>query len=138
MSLLGFIPVLGKILDKGLSIVDKFVEDKDKANELKAAIKDRILVQNHEETLTILKGQIDIVLAETRGKWLQRNWRPLLMLTVIGIIFNNYVLFPYLSMFTTKATMLTLPKGLWALLNIGVGGYIAGRTVEKVKLNGGS
>jgi len=132
MGFLTFIPILGKILDKGLGIVDKFVEDKDKANELKAAIKDKILVQDHEENLELIKGQVDIILAEAKGSWLQRNWRPLLMLTIIAIIFNNYVLFPYLSMFTDKATMLTLPGGLWALLTVGVGGYVGGRTYEKI------
>jgi hypothetical protein len=132
MSFLSFIPVIGKILDKGLDVVDQLVEDKDKASKLKAAIKERILVQNHEETVELIKGQIQIILAEAKGSWLQRNWRPLLMLTVILIIFNNYVFVPYLKLFTDKVTMLELPSGLWALLNIGVGGYIIGRSSEKI------
>jgi hypothetical protein len=56
----------------------------------------------------------------------------MLMLVCILIIFNNYVLVPYLSMWTDKAVILELPKGLWALLNLGVGGYIAGRSAEKI------
>jgi hypothetical protein len=132
MNFLSFIPVIGKILDKGLDVVDQLVEDKDKANEIKAAIKDRVLIQNHEENLVLIKGQIEIILSETKGHWLQRNWRPLLMMICIAIIFNNYVLFPYLSMWTAKVTVLELPSGLWSLLTLGVGGYIAGRSVEKV------
>jgi len=132
MSVLSFIPVIGKILDKGLNIVDELVTDKDLANKLKSGLKERILVQNYEETVAELKAQTDIILTEAKGGWLQRNWRPLLMVVAIGIIFNNYVLVPYLSMFTSKAVMLTLPNGLWALLNLGVGGYVAGRTAEKI------
>lgn len=132
-GILTAIPVIGKVLDKGLGIIDKFVEDKDQANRLKAEIKQQIESQTHEAEIAELRAQAGLVGAEIRGEsWLQRNWRPMLMLTVILIIFNNYVLFPYLSLFTDKARMLDLPKGLWALLNIGVGGYVAGRSGEKI------
>jgi predicted MFS family arabinose efflux permease len=100
--------------------------------QLKQEIKKEILVNKHQEVTQLIEGQTKIILAEAQGGWLQRNWRPLLMLICILIIFNNYVLFPYLSMFTEKATMLELPKGLWALINLGVGGYIAGRSAEKI------
>ena len=133
MGLLSFIPIIGNILDKGLGVVDKYVPDKDKANEIKAAIKNEILVNRHEETLALLKGQVDIILAETKGNWIQRSWRPLLMLTIITIILNNYVIFPYLEAFTNKVTVLQFPNAFWNLLTVGVGGYIGGRTYEKVK-----
>jgi predicted PurR-regulated permease PerM len=51
MSLLSFIPIIGRFLDKGLEVVDQLVEDKDKANEIKAAIKQQILVQQHDEII---------------------------------------------------------------------------------------
>jgi len=132
MSFLSFLPVIGKIIDKGLDVVDELVEDKDLANKLKAEIKNKAMVQDHEENLELIKGQVSIILAESKGGWLQRNWRPSLMVICILIIFNNYVVFPYVSAFTDKVHMLTLPDGLWALLNIGVGGYIAGRSCEKI------
>ncbi len=79
------------------------------------------------------QAQRDIIVAEAKGdSWLQRNWRPLLMICVIAIIANNYIFVPYLSAFTDKVQVLELPKGLWALLNIGVGGYIASRGGEKI------
>jgi predicted MFS family arabinose efflux permease len=83
--------------------------------------------------MALIEGQVSIILAEAKGGWLQRNWRPMLMVIAILIIFNNYVVFPYLSAWTNAVTVLELPKGLWALLNIGVGGYIGARTVEKIK-----
>ena len=91
-----------------------------------------------DATLAQLKVKTDelrhnIIIAETKSQsWLARNWRPILMLTIVAIIANNYVLFPYLSLFTEKVTMLTLPDHLWSLLKIGVGGYIVGRSAEQV------
>jgi hypothetical protein len=39
MSILSAIPLIGKAIDKGLGIIDKYVPDKDKANELKHIMK---------------------------------------------------------------------------------------------------
>jgi len=136
MSFLSFIPIIGKLIDKGLDVVDELVEDKDKANELKHAIKDRILIQNHDFMIKKLEAQSNIILAEAGGGWLQRNWRPILMLIAIIILANNFIIAPYVGLLFGKSLMLTLPNGLWVLLNIGVGGYIGGRTVEKIKSNG--
>jgi hypothetical protein len=38
MGFLSYIPILGKLFTKSLDIVDQVVEDKDKANEIKASI----------------------------------------------------------------------------------------------------
>ncbi|MDO9535086.1 MAG: 3TM-type holin [Bacillota bacterium] len=126
------LPVIGKIIEKGLDVVDQFVEDKDQANKIKAAITEKINEQDHKKVIEEIRASAEIIKTEATGSWLQKNWRPMLMLTIIAIIFNNYVLFPYLSMFTSKAVILELPGGLWALLNVGVGGYVAGRSAEKI------
>lgn len=81
----------------------------------------------------LIEAKKDIIMAEAQGdSWLQRNWRPILMMVVISIIANNYILFPYLSMFTDKVTVLELPTALFALLTAGVGGYVLGRSGEKI------
>jgi len=76
--------------------------------------------------------QAEVVLAESRGSWMQRSWRPILMLSIVAIIVNNYILFPYFSLFGLPATMLQLPEKLWSLMMIGVGGYVIGRSGEKI------
>ena len=73
-----------------------------------------------------------IVLAEAQGGWLQRNWRPILMMVSVVIIANNYIAFPYLSIWTDKVAVLELPTGLWALLTAGTTGYVLGRSGEKI------
>lgn len=79
-----------------------------------------------------LEAQKEIIIAEAKGGWLQRNWRPILMLAIVTIVVNNYLVYPYLSLFTSKALVLELPDKLWNLMMIGVGGYIAGRSGEKI------
>lgn len=124
---------VSKVFEKALDVVDELVEDKDLANQIKAKLQTRMLELAHTELITVIENQAKIIMAEAQGGWLQRNWRPFLMIICIIIIGNNYILFPYLSAFTDKVHILELPKGLWALLNLGVGGYIGARTVEKIK-----
>jgi len=133
MSFLAAIPIVGKVLEGVFGIVDKAVLDKDQAAQLKATIQMQMLNRDHTEITELLKAQSSIILAEANGKsWLQRNWRPMLMMVIIAIIANNFVIFPYLSMFTDKTVILDLPEPLYKLMFIGVGGYIGGRTAEKV------
>ena len=81
---------------------------------------------------TIVESQSSIIVAEAKGGWLQRNWRPLLMCLFGFIIFNNYVLFPYLSLFTEGAIKLVIPPDMWALMKLGMGGYVITRGGEKM------
>ena len=67
--------LIGTIGGKALDIVDDVVEDKDEANKLKFQIQ-RQLIENKSNEL---ESAAKIVLAEVQGGWLQRNWRPLLM-----------------------------------------------------------
>jgi hypothetical protein len=83
--------------------------------------------------LSIIQKQLDVVLAEAQGEsWLQRNWTPILMLTIVAIAANNYVIAPYIQLFFSKGIQLELPEKLWSLLQIGVGGYVIGRSAEKI------
>jgi len=49
----------------------------------------------------------------------------------VFIIANNYIIYPYLSLFFSKAPILKIPPDMWELLKIGLGGYVVGRSVEK-------
>lgn len=82
----------------------------------------------------LFEVQGDIVKAEAQGEsWLQRNWRPVLMMSIVAIVVNNYILVPYGQMFfPDSVAVLDLPPALWDLMKIGVGGYVVGRTGEKV------
>ncbi len=122
-----FAALIGPVLKGIFSIIDSVIENKADAGRLKTEIARRQLEFNTTE----LRGAIRIILAEATGSWLQKNWRPMLMLIIMLIVANNYLLFPYLSMFTNKVVVLDLPDKLWTLMIVGVGGYVGGRTLEK-------
>jgi len=133
-SILG---VIGNAINPVTDMVENLhtsEEEKDKLrNELKRMENDLSeKVLDYEKEL--LESKTELVGAEITGQsWLQRNWRPILMLAVVAIIVNNYILFPYLTAFgVEEAQMLDLPGGLWTLLTTGVGGYVVGRSGEKI------
>ena len=114
--------LIGSIGGKVLDIVDDVVEDIDEANPLKFE-NQRQLIENKSSEL---EASAKIVLAEAQGSWLQRNWRPMLMVTFAGLVVAHWF----------GLTASNIPESVQnSLLNIvmvGVGGYVAGRSAEKV------
>jgi predicted MFS family arabinose efflux permease len=111
------------------NLVGQFIEDKDKANELETAIKRKLLSLEQ----SVIDAQKEIIVAEANSQsFIARNWRPIMMLTFVFIIANNYILFPYISLFGGTAMVLEIPPDMWGLLKIGVGGYVIGRSGEKM------
>lgn len=66
-------------------------------------------------------------MAEISGNSLQRNWRPIVMLTFAFIIVYRYFISPIFNF-----PAIELPGPFWDLLSVGMGGYVIGRSVEKV------
>ena len=107
-------------------------EEKMKAEKEIEQVKNNLTKEFIELHKKELEAKKEIIVAEAKGGWIQKNWRPILMLSIVAIVVNNYIIYPYLSMFTEKVTMLDLPKQLWNLMLIGVGGYVTGRSGEKI------
>lgn len=115
-------PVFGQVLDRVLP--DKGARDAAE-RELTAAL----LAHAGE----IERAGAEIVLAEARSEHpLTSTWRPLLMLVIAAVIANNYLLAPYLQALFGLGLTLELPERLWDLLTLGVGGYVVGRSGEKM------
>lgn len=120
---------LDSIFNFGSTLLDKFIPDKGAALKAKMALME--MHQNGE--LAKLQISAGVVTAEANSEhWLAANWRPITMLTFVFIIANNYIIYPYLSLIFDDAPMLEIPKDMWELLKIGLGGYVVGRSVEKV------
>ncbi|MBZ5489157.1 hypothetical protein HW452_16680 [Halomonas aquamarina] len=119
---------LASLVSPLFSVIDKAVTDKDEAARLKHEIQTQLIDSEN----SALKAKMEVVLAEAAGEsWLQRNWRPILMLTIVAIVANNYLIAPYLSAMFGVGLTLPLPDALWNLMTLGVGGYIAGQTAER-------
>ena len=109
-------PLLSKVIDRA-------IPDKDKANEIKAEIQTQLLTLETTE----LKAAENIIVAEAKGgSWLQRNWRPITMMTFVFIVAWNFILAPLF-----RQPFLVIPEQMWNLLQLGIGGYIIGRSGEK-------
>ena len=79
------------------------------------------LIQELERELA--QARAVTVQEEVRGNWLQRSWRPLVMLV--------FALIVLVGTFTTLP-ILSDTSRFWDLLEIGLGGYVVGRGGEKM------
>lgn len=71
----------------------------------------------------LLKARADIIKAEAQGQSrLQRSWRPVTMLTFLALVVcDSFGLLTF-----------RLSAEAWTLLQIGLGGYVIGRSGEKI------
>jgi hypothetical protein len=77
------------------------------------------------------KTASEVIIAEAKSEgWAARNWRPITMLTFVYIIAHNFIIAPIFSL-----ASLPIPTDLWELLKIGLGGYVFGRSAEKVAVS---
>jgi hypothetical protein len=80
-----------------------------------------------------LESQKEIIVAEAQGEsYIQRTWRPWFMVFLMGNIALSMVagLFGFAA--EISDAWASIPGPAWTLMQIGIGGYIGGRTVEKV------
>ena len=124
------------LLTPVFDIISEAVTDDDKKDALNAKIErvkisfeERVL--DYEAKLLDLKG--NIVLAEQKSRdWVVKRWRPAFMWTFLFMVINNYVIYPYVSLFTDKAIELTIEVWMQDLIKLGFSGYIVGRSAEKI------
>ncbi len=148
--ILAALPVIGDIVKGVFGDMQEAVEDAAGATELKASIQTQLMTLDYSAFEQEIEKRAEIIVAEATGaSWLQRNWRPLLMVCFGGAIVWNYVAvdiatwgfmlleliirlyrpdFPQLPV----PPRLDIPGGFWTLVSLGVSGYVVGRTGEKV------
>ena len=122
---LNIIAPLAKIL---FNTVDKAILDKDQAEKLKAQLNTQLLQSGTEE----LKAAASIVEAEAKSNQYVAGWRPTLMYVLIFILVWNYILGPICKLFIGTIITFELPGDVWTLLQIGLGGYVVGRSGESI------
>ena len=125
LQMLGAVAPLAKIL---FNTIEKSVPDKDLQEKLKSQLQTQLLQSNTAE----LQAAAKIVEAEAKAGWFSASWRPLLMYVLIFILIWNYVLGPVILFFFKASITITLPGDVWTLLQIGLGGYVVGRSAESV------
>lgn len=76
--------------------------------------------------LAQLQAAVSVLVAEAQGNWLQRSWRPVMMLTFTGLIVARWL------GWTAPGLAPAEYEHLWSIVQLGIGGYVIGRSVEKV------
>lgn len=114
------IPVLAPIL--GQFIKSKF-PDPAEAAQAEAELTAQLWQNAHQ----LNAAAAEIIKAEAQsGHWLAAIWRPLVMLTFAGLIVARW--FGWAAPNLSEAEYLKL----WSIVEFGMGGYIIGRSVERV------
>lgn len=85
------------------------------------------MVQIMQQAQAIELAAAEVVKAEAQsGHWLTANWRPLTMLTFVGLVVARW--FGWTAPGMTEAEYLSI----YDLIKIGLGGYVVGRSAEKI------
>lgn len=123
MSLLSFI---GEIFTPATKLIDDLHTSEEEKLEIKQKMFELQVSTYNKATeyeSQLLKAKADIITAEAQGQsWIQRSWRPITMLTFLGLVVcDAFGFLPF-----------RLAGEAWTLLQIGLGGYVVGRSAEKI------
>jgi len=117
--------LIGEIFKPAAKLIDDIHtsdEEKLKLGNALAVIQNEIYSKVIEYETELLNAKTSIITSEANGQsWMQRNWRPITMLTFLALVVCDS--FGWLAN--------PLAAEAWTLLQIGLGGYVAGRSVEK-------
>jgi len=114
---------VGSILEFGTTLINKIFPDKEAAN----AAKLKLLELQQTGELKELEAKAQIVNTEAASKhWLAANWRPLTMITFVGLIVARW--FGWAAPNLSEAEYLKL----WSIVELGLGGDVIGRSAEKL------
>lgn len=129
------IPIVGGLVKDILGgvggLIGKFIKDPNQALQAQielAKIESDAQQKADDVDARFAEAQAAVLQAEAKSEsWLTRNWRPLVMLDFASIITYQYVVVPVFHL-----TPVPLAPEMWSLLQVGISGYLIGRSVEKV------
>ena len=114
---------ISAVLGIGGKLIDRLWPDPEQRAQAQLALME--LAQKGE--LTELIERASIVKAEAQSDhWLAATWRPVLMLTFGALIVARW--FGWAAPNLTEAEYLKL----WDIVELGLGGYVIGRSAEKI------
>ena len=121
--LAALLPMLAPIVGHVAKSLFPDPADRHKADELQSRLQFALL----ENAAQFERAAAAIVREEARGdSWLQRNWRPLTMLTFVVLVVAKWL------GYTAPGITEPLELKLFSIIELGLGGYVVGRTIEKV------
>lgn len=122
---MGLMDLIGGIFKPISDVIDHVTVSGDEKAKLQGAVIAGQL-QAAQSTMDyetkLLDAKSSIILAEANSSsWIAKNWRPITMLTfLVLVVCDSFGWLPF-----------RLAAQAWSLLQIGIGGYVVGRSVEK-------
>jgi len=118
--------LIGQIFKPAMEMIDNVHTSTEEKLQQKAQLLElqtTFLVQALDYEQEQLKSKTAIIMAEANSQsWLARSWRPITMLTFLVLVCaDSFGVLEY-----------RLADQAWTLLQIGLGGYVVGRSAEKV------
>ena len=127
---MGIVSILGGLVNPLIGMVDDFHLSGEEKGQMKIALEtlhNRIATEGLKYEAAIAEYKSNVIIAEAKSEsWITRSWRPITMLTFVVLI----VLIAT-GLMDVEALAAT-PVQLWTLLTIGIGGYMGGRSAEKI------
>ena len=117
------LPVLGGLFQTVAN--NLFPDPKDELQRMK--MQQELQLALMQQSAAIEQAAANIVNTEAGSShWLAANWRPITMLTFLALIVARF--------FGWTAPNIPEPEyiKLWELVQIGLGGYVVGRSAEKI------
>lgn len=125
---------LGLVQGPVMKVLDAYVADLE--------LRRKLATELEQQTISYLSREAElgsgVVMAEVQSEhWLSRNWRPMLMLLLMGFLLLVGFILPLADLLAGRSIPFSprwqlLPEGFWQFLTVGMGGYIGGRSLEKV------
>lgn len=123
---MNILSLIKDIFKPAVELVDELHTSEEEKLAQKAATLDtyvRALEQGLAYEQENLKARARIVEAEAKSEhWLTSTWRPITMLTFVALVVLDQ----------TGLLAFRLADEAWLLLQIGLGGYVVGRSAEKI------
>lgn len=118
--------LIGQVFEPAAKLIDEMhtsEEEKLDAKTRMLGVQTALAMKVLDYEAQIMQMQSSVVLAEAQGQsWLQRNWRPITMLTfLLLVLLDSFGQLPF-----------RLAAEAWTLLQIGLGGYVVGRSGEQI------
>lgn len=121
-------PLIGKVVD----LVVSYQGRKATEAEMRAEV-EKVIMGTFAE---VSKSQADVIMTEMRGEnWLQRNWRPIVAVSFAFILAFYALIMPAMVAWMGVPPVRTgdlILEWTFQIIMISLGGYIGGRTLEKV------
>ena len=123
---MGIFEIISSVVKPIGDLIDSVTTTDEERNEAKlklTEIENNLILQLVDYEKSLVDAKSKVIESEAKGEsWLQRNWRPITMLTfLILVVCDSFGLLAF-----------RLSNEAWTLLQIGIGGYVVGRSGEKI------